>query len=40
MKENIYIKWGKNMDLESILERIKRLEYHQSLLLKMMSSVN
>lgn len=35
MQENIYIKWGKNMDLEAILERINRLEYHQSLLLKM-----
>ena len=35
MQENIYIKRGKNMDLEAILERIERLEYHQSLLLKM-----
>lgn len=28
------------MDIESILEKIKRLEYHQSLLLKMISRSN
>ena len=39
MQENIYIKRGKNMDLEAILERIERLEYHQSPLVKNEPSV-
>ena len=38
MHRSISLKWGKNMDLQAIVDRIKILEYHQSLLLKMNKS--
>lgn len=38
MHISISLKWGKNMDLQAIVDRIKILEYHQSLLLKMNKS--
>jgi hypothetical protein len=38
MHRSISLKWGKNMDLQAIVDRIKILEYHQSPLLKMNKS--